>query len=88
MSLYSVQKLFYHLSGDPKAKTRFETNPEEMLSEYRLSPEEAQAIRSVDLTKLYRLGVHPLLLRHFSIVKGIGMPDYLKAISKVEEEKL
>jgi len=35
---------------------------------------------------LYRMGVHPLLLRPFSGLKVMAMPEYLKAISGFAEE--
>jgi len=87
MSLYSVQKLFYHLLVDPKVKQRFQTDLEDTLSDYKLTPEELAAIKSFDLAVLYRMGVHPLLLRPFSGLKGMAMPEYLKAISGIGEEK-
>ena len=87
MSLYYVQKLFYHLLVDPKARQRFKAECDSMLADYKLDPGELRAIKSVDLAALYRMGVHPLLLRPFSTIHGMGMPDYLKAISGRGEEK-
>ncbi len=87
MSLYYVQKLFYHLLVDPKVKQRFQTDLEATLADYQLTPEELAAIKSFDLAVLYRMGVHPLLLRPFSGLRGMAMPEYLKAISGVAEEK-
>jgi hypothetical protein len=87
MSLYYVQKLFFHLLVDPKVKQRFQTDLEATLSDYKLTPEELAAIKSFDLAALYRMGVHPLLLRPFSGLKGMAMPEYLKAISGIAEEK-
>jgi hypothetical protein len=86
MSLYYVQKLFYHLLVDAKVKQRFQTDLEDTLSDYKLTPEESAAIKSFDLAALYRMGVHPLLLRPFSGLKGMAMPEYLKAISGFAEE--
>jgi len=87
MSLYYVQKLFYHLLVDARARERFNTDCESMLADYKLQPEEVRAIKSVDVAALYRMGAHPLLLRPFSTIHGMGMPDYLKAISALGEEK-
>ncbi len=87
MSLYYVQKLFYHLLVDARARERFKTDCESMLADYKLAPEELRAIKSVDVTALYRMGAHPLLLRPFVGLHGIGMPEYLKAISGLEGEK-
>ena len=87
MSLYYVQKLFYHLLVDPRARERFKRDGDSMLADYRLEAEEARAIKSADVAALYRMGVHPLLLRPFAGLKGMGMPEYLKAISALGEEK-
>jgi hypothetical protein len=84
MSLYCVQKLFYHLNVDQRVRERFLDDPDAVLAEYRLSPEEIRAITAVDVTTLYRMGVHPLLLRPFANLKGISMSEYLKALSGVE----
>lgn len=86
MSLYYVQKLFYHLLVDAKVKQSFQSDRNETLSDYKLTPEELAAIKSFDLAALYRMGVHPLLLRPFSGLKGMAMPEYLKAISGFVEE--
>ncbi len=87
MSLYYVQKLFYHILVDPNVKKHFQADPDATLSDYTLTPEELRAIKSFDLAALYRMGVHPLLLRPFSGLKEMGMPEYLKAISGLAEEK-
>lgn len=87
MSLYYVQKLFYHILVDPRVKRRFQADPDETLADYKLTPEELSAIKSFDLAALYRMGAHPLLLRPFSGLKGMSMPEYLKAISGLAEEK-
>ena len=84
MSLYCVQKLFYHLNVDQHVSTRFLEDPEAVLAEYRLTPEEIRAVTDVDLAALYRMGVHPLLLRPYANLKGISMPEYLKALSGCE----
>ena len=77
MSLYYVQKLFYHLLVDPKVKLRFQTDLEGTLSDDKLTPEESAAIKSFDLSTLYRIGVHPLLLRPFS---GRGVSEHHYAL--------
>jgi len=87
MSLYYVQKLFYHILVDPRVKQRFRADPDAALADYKLTPEELGAIKSFDLAALYRMGAHPLLLRPFSGLKGMSMPDYLKAIAPAAEEK-
>ena len=87
MSLYFVQKLFYHLNVDPKAKKLFQTDSEALLANYRLTPEELRAVRTADFAALYRMGVHPLLLRPFATLKGIGIEEYRRALAGAEEVK-
>ncbi len=87
MSLYYVQKLFYHILVDPRVKQRFQADLDQTLADYKLTPEELSAIKSFDLAALYRMGAHPLLLRPFSGLKGMSMPEYLKAIAPAAEEK-
>jgi hypothetical protein len=85
MSVYFVQKLFYHLNVDPKAKKLFQTDPDASLADYRLTPQEIRAIKETDLVGLYRMGVHPLLLRPFATLKGIGNAEYRKALAALAE---
>jgi hypothetical protein len=87
MSLYYVQKLFYHILVDPRVKLRFQADPDQTLADYKLTAEELSAIKSFDLAALYRMGAHPLLLRPFSGLKGMSMPEYMKAISAAAGEK-
>jgi len=87
MSLYLVQKLFYHLNVDPKVRSRFQKDAEALCAEYRLAPEEIATIKEADLAALYRMGVHPLLLRPFATLKGIGMADYRRALAGADKER-
>lgn len=86
MALYSVQKLFYQLNKDSRAGERFRAEKGIMLQEYKLSPAEIKAIIAVDLPTLYRMGVHPLLLRAFATFNGVSLPEYLKALSSLKAE--
>ena len=43
---------------------------------------ERSALLSVDLTKLYALGVHGLLLKPFSILHSVSEPEYLAKIQR------
>jgi hypothetical protein len=51
-----------------------------LLDRYALSVDERQALRSFDIGKLYRMGVHGLILRPFTLLHEVSEPDYLKAI--------
>ena len=44
---------------------------------YELTDAERSALLAVDLTRLYGLGVHGLLLKPFSILHSVPEPEYL-----------
>ena len=66
MSLYALQKLLYELNRDPAGQEAFATDRETVLGRYRLTDEEADAMRRDDVGKLYILGVNGQILMHFA----------------------
>jgi len=80
MTLYRLQKLLYELNRDPRVQEAFAANREALLSEYRLSKEEADAIRSDDVGKLYILGVNGQILMHFAAWRGLAWDQYIQAM--------
>jgi hypothetical protein len=80
VSLYALQKLIREFNRDPKMRERFAKSAVEVALEHDLSAAEREALVSRDYGALYRLGVHGLLLRPFSILHGVSEPDYLQAI--------
>jgi Aromatic-ring-opening dioxygenase LigAB, LigA subunit len=68
MSLYQLQKLIYHVKRDPFHRERYRQDPAAFIKDYELNEEESSAAVSVDVRKLYALGVHSLLLRPFTPV--------------------
>lgn len=80
MSLYALQKLIREINRDPKMRERFSKSATEVALEHDLSPAERAALVERDYGALYRLGVHGLLLRPFSILHGVSEPAYLQAI--------
>ncbi len=82
MSLYALQKLIRDINRKPDTRARFCSAPQELAAAYDLSDEERGALLSRDYGVLYRLGVHGLLLRPFSILGGAAEKDYLEAIRK------
>lgn len=80
MSLYSLQKLMYHLNRDPKVRTRLRDEPAALLDEYELATEERNAIESGDVGLLYVLGVNGQLLMHYAAFIGLEWPEYLQAM--------
>jgi len=80
MSLYSLQKLMYHLNRDPKVRTRLRDEPATLLDEYELTTEERNAIEVQDVGLLYVIGVNGQLLMHYAAFIGLEWPQYLQAM--------
>ena len=80
MSLYTLQKLFYELNRNPAVQEAFAADREAVLSSYRLSEEEAAAVREDDIGKLYILGVNGQILMHFAAWRGLAWDDYIQAM--------
>jgi hypothetical protein len=80
MSLYALQKLIYELNRDPRVQQEFLADREAVLARFRLTDEEADAIRSDDIGLLYILGVNGQILMHFAAWRGFGWDEYIAAM--------
>ena len=80
MSLYTLQKLIYELNRDPQVQQAFLDDREALLARFRLSEEEAEAIRSDDIGMLYILGVNGQILMHFEAWRGLSWDEYIQAM--------
>ena len=80
MSLYALQKLLYALNRDPRVQDDFTIDRDAVLTRYRLSDEEADAIRNDDIGKLYILGVNGQILMHFAAWRGLAWDEYIEAM--------
>lgn len=80
MSLYQVQKLIRQVNRNPADRESFKSDSESFADRFDLTPEEREAVITIDMGALYAMGVHALLLRPFTIVHGVSEPDYLDAI--------
>ena len=80
MSLYSLQKLLYELNRDTRVQQEFLAGPEEVLARFRLSGEEAEAVRRDDVGMLYILGVNGQILMHFAAWRGLAWDEYIQAM--------
>ena len=87
MSLYSVQKVLFHLNKDASARERFKSERDALLAEYTLTEEERRALAHVDVGQLHLMGVHPLLLAPFAGRSGLKWPDYLAALQRARDAK-
>ena len=80
MSLYALQKLIYELNRDRAVQDSYLADREAVLGRYRLSEEEADALRGDDIGKLYILGVNGQILMHFAAWRGLNWDDYIQAM--------
>lgn len=84
MSLYQLQKLIYDVNRNPERRDAYRADKAGFLARYELTPEEQAAIADLDVRKLYGYGVHPLLLRPFTLLHRISNEDYVKALAGLE----
>jgi Aromatic-ring-opening dioxygenase LigAB, LigA subunit len=80
MSTYALNKLIRDINRSPSVREEYFKDQVSLLDRYGLSVDERQALRSVDIGKLYQMGVHGLILRPFTLLHEVSEPDYLKAI--------
>lgn len=59
-------RMIFEVRRDPAKYTGFPDHFETLMEEYRLSAEERQAFRDVDIKRLGELGVHPYFLPQVS----------------------
>jgi hypothetical protein len=62
MSVYQLNKLLYNLKNAEKIQALV-VNEKDLASQYKLSPEEIEALKAEDIDRLYHLGANPLLIR-------------------------
>lgn len=82
MSIYVLQKMIREVNRVPARREAYFASREEFVRGYDLSADERDAFVRHDVTKLYNLGVHGLLLRPFTLLHKMPEPDYLTAIRK------
>jgi Aromatic-ring-opening dioxygenase LigAB, LigA subunit len=85
MSLYSVQKVLFHLNKDAALRARYKSDRDALLAEYVLTEEERRALADADVGQLHLMGVHPLLLAPFAGRSGLKWPDYLAALQRARD---
>jgi hypothetical protein len=82
MSVYRVNKLLFDLQMQPSVQQEFKTSFDALADRYRLTPEEARAVREVDATGLSRMGVQPYLLRFFTVAQGVSNVDLIEQLER------
>jgi hypothetical protein len=82
MSLYQVNKLLRDINRSADLAQRCRDEPEQVLRQYDLTPEERDALAGWQVRKLYDMGANPLLLLVYSMATGKDMRAYVKAMNE------
>lgn len=80
MSLYALQKMLRDVNRNPQAREAYFASREAFARGYDLTEEERLAFTDLDVTTLYAMGVHGLILRPFTLLHKMPEPEYLKRI--------
>lgn len=80
MSRYGLNKMIRDFNRNPVNRDKCASSPKDFVAGYDLTEEEILAFLDRDIGKLYRLGVHGLILRPFTIINRVSENDYLQAI--------
>ncbi len=67
MTLYETTKLLWDLTRPAPRRNKelidlFRNNPDELFNQYDLTQEEKDAVAKGDLSRLYKMGVHPRIM--------------------------
>jgi hypothetical protein len=79
-SAYRLQKLIRDINRSPHTRASFTADPEGLVRAWGLEEAQADALVRRDYGALYRMGVHGLLLRPFSLLHDVPEPEYLRQI--------
>jgi Aromatic-ring-opening dioxygenase LigAB, LigA subunit len=82
MSLYQVNKLLRDVNCSSALAQRCQTEPELVLGQYDLTPEERDAIKGWQVRTLYDMGANPLLLLVYSMATGKDIRSYVGAMNQ------
>ena len=80
MSAYALNKLLRQVNQNPAIRERFFADRAAVAADFDLTEAEREALLSQDIGALYKLGVHGLILRPFTLLQQMPEPDYLTAI--------
>ncbi|MGE0627845.1 MAG: hypothetical protein AB7O43_08460 [Hyphomicrobiaceae bacterium] len=80
MSTYMLNKMIREINRDPRRRQAYFDSPADFAQAYQITDEERRAFLERDIGKLYKLGVHGLILRPFTLLHKMPEPEYLRAI--------
>ncbi len=75
MSVYAIHKLLWLSENDPEFRSRIQANPEEVMREFPITTEEAQALRDGDIHAMYQWGVSSFMMRVLPMHGLFGMSN-------------
>ena len=84
MSVYAIHKLLWLTEEDPEFRSRIQADPQGVLREFPLTPEEVRALLDGDLHTLYQWGVSSFLMRVLPMhgLFGMSAETYRERISQ------
>ena len=82
MSIYALNKLLREVNRDSQTRDKFFADRAAVAADFDLTAEERAAVVGNDVSKLYKLGAHGLILRPFTLLQKMPEPDYLAAIRR------
>ena len=80
MTTYALNKMLRDINRNPERRQQYLSDAPAFASAYDLDPEERAAFLGFEIGTLYRMGVHGLILRPFTLLKQMPEADYLRAI--------
>lgn len=80
MSTYALNKMLREINRIPARRESYFQDPAAFAAAFELSDGERTAFLARDIGTLYKLGVHGLILRPFSLLHKMREPEYLTAI--------
>ena len=60
-SAFALNKLLYRVRMEDALRRQFMADPDGVIAEYQLTPDEIAAVKDLDVNRLAALGAHPLL---------------------------
>lgn len=78
--MYAVQKLLWDVRRDPSVAQRFRDAPDDVLDQYAIIGPERDAMRTLDLKRLYDAGANPYLLYFCALQLGVPRQEYYDRI--------
>lgn len=80
MSTYALNKMLREINRIPARREQYFKDAAAFAATFDLSDGERAAFLARDIGALYRLGVHGLILRPFTLLHKMPEPEYLSAI--------